>query len=109
MNQKKFKKLTEIETCSAELKELCLRHGVSRLEIFGSAAAGQFREGESDLDFVVDFLPVALASYADNYFGLLEGLETLFSAPVDLVVERAIRNPYFRQSVEETKSLIYAA
>ena len=46
--------------------------------------------------------------YADNYFGLPEGLEELFGRPVDLVVERAIKNPYFRQSVDETNSLIYA-
>ena len=101
--------LAIVEENSTELNKLCLRYGVSRLEIFGSAARGEFRDGESDLDFLVDFLPAAIASYADNYFGLLEGLEALFGRPVDLVVERAIKNPYFRQSVEETKSLIYAA
>ena len=109
MNKKIVKKISPVEAHSAELKELCLTYGVSRLELFGSAVTGQFREGESDLDFVVEFLPAAIADYADNYFGLLEGLEGLFAQPVDLVVERAIKNPYFRQSIEETKSLIYAA
>jgi len=101
--------LPTIEKKADELKKLCLCYGVSRLELFGSAATGKFREGDSDLDFLVEFLPAAFARYADNYFGLLEGLEELFGRPVDLVVERAIRNPYFRRSVEETKSLIYAA
>ena len=109
MNQNNFNKLPAIEAHSIELEELCLQYCVNRLEIFGSAATGQFREGESDLDFVVAFLPVALANYADNYFGLLEGLEGLLGHPVDLVVKGAIRNPYFRRSVEETKSLVYAA
>lgn len=49
------------------------------------------------------------AGYADRYFGLLEGLEQLFGRPVDLVVASAIRNPYFRESVERTKALLYAA
>ncbi len=101
--------LPTIEKNAEQLEELCLCYGVSRLELFGSAATGKFRDGESDLDFLVEFLPSAVANYADNYFGLLEGLEQLFGRPVDLVVERAIRNPFFRQSVAETKSLIYAA
>ena len=101
--------LPTIEEHATQLKGLCRRYGVGRLELFGSAVTGTFREDESDLDFLVDFLPAAIANYADNYFGLLEGLEELFGMPVDLVVERAIRNPYFRQSVEKTKSLIYAA
>ena len=103
------KALPVLEGCSGELRELCRSYGVSRLEVFGSAATGEFREGESDLDFLVEFLPSAADSYADSYFGLLEDLQELFGAPVDLVVSRAIRNPHFRQSVEETKSLIYAA
>lgn len=94
---------------ATELEHLCLRFRVSRLDLFGSAATGQFKDGDSDLDFLVEFQPEAVANYADNYFGLLEGLEGLFGNPVDLVVKRAIRNPYFLQSVEETRTLIYAA
>ena len=109
MYQKRRQPHPTVEAHSAELKGLCRRFEVSRLELFGSAATGQFRDGESDLDFLVEFLPMATASFADNYFGLLEGLEELFGRPVDLVVGRAIRNPYFLQSVEETKSLVYAA
>ena len=101
--------LPTVEAHAAELKELCLRYAVGRLELFGSVATGNFKEGDSDLDFLVEFLPRAYPNYADNYFGLLEGLEDLFGMPVHLVVERAIKNPYFLQSVEETKSLIFAA
>ena len=45
--------------------------------------------------------------YADAYFGLLEALERLFGRPVDLVSGTAIKNPYFRQSLEETRTLVY--
>ena len=47
--------------------------------------------------------------YANAYFGLLEALQQLFGRPVDLVVDSAIKNPYFRQSVEETRTLVYEA
>lgn len=93
----------------AELERLCLRFHVRRLDLFGSAASGADRPGVSDLDFLVEFEPLPEGGYADNYFGLLEALEGLFGRPVDLVPSSAIRNPYFRKSVEQTKALLYAA
>ena len=47
--------------------------------------------------------------YAHAYFGLLEALETLFGSSVDLVEDSAIINPYFRESVEESRIPLYAA
>lgn len=91
------------------LAAICRRHHVSRLELFGSAAAGEDKPGESDLDFLVEFASPPPASYADTYFGLMEALEQLFGRPVDLVVASTIRNPYFRADVERTKTLLYAA
>jgi predicted nucleotidyltransferase len=92
-----------------EIDALCRRYGVNRLELFGSAAAGREREGQSDLDFLVEFRLDPPGGYADAYFGLLESLEGLLGRPVDLVVASAIRNPYFLQAVERTKTLVYAA
>lgn len=93
----------------AELEGLCRRHGVRRLELFGSAATGRDRPEESDLDFLVEFERPPSGGYANAYFGLLESLETLFNRPVDLVVASAIKNPYFRQGIERMKVLLYAA
>jgi predicted nucleotidyltransferase len=91
------------------LKALCLQFGVKRLELFGSASDGQFDSERSDLDFLVVFDPSAAGSRADRYFGLLEALESLFSRPADLVELEAIRNPYFRESIERSRTLLYAA
>jgi predicted nucleotidyltransferase len=63
----------------------------------------------SDLDFLVEFQPLSPGSYADAYFDLKEGLETLFQCPVDLIVESAIKNPYFLKSVQQSKRGLYAA
>ena len=92
-----------------ELKHLCLRYNVMRLDLFGSAATGEHHPEDSDLDFVVEFQPAAFSAYADAYFGLLEALEQLFDKPVDLIVGSAIKNPYFLQSVDETRTPIYEA
>jgi predicted nucleotidyltransferase len=40
---------------------------------------------------------------------LKEALEQLFQRPVDLVEVKAIKNPYFRQAVEQEKVLVYGA
>ncbi len=93
----------------AELELLCRRFGVRRLDLFGSAATSRDRSAESDLDFLVEFDAPPPGGYADAYFGLLESLEALFGRPVDLVVASAIRNPYFLEAVERTKTLLYAA
>ena len=91
-----------------ELNALCRTHGVLRLEVFGSAATGKYRPGQSDLDFLVEFRELPEGSYADAYFGLQEALEDLFDRPVDLIVESAIRNPYFRESVDQSRQTLYA-
>ena len=99
--------MPDLEERGDELRRLCLQYGVQRLALFGSAAGGRFDEDKSDLDFVVEFQPAALDAYADAYFGLLEALRRLFGRPVDLVVESAIRNPYFLQSVHQTRTPVY--
>ena len=92
-----------------DLKRLCLKYEVRRLDLFGSAAAGRHDPNESDLDFLVEFKPAALKAYADTYFGLLQALGALFGRPVDLVVASAIKNPYFLRSVEQTRTPVYEA
>lgn len=101
--------IPSIEEHRAELAELCRRHHVLRLSLFGSATRDDFDPQRSDLDFLVDFESLPPGEHADAYFGLLESLGRLFGRPVDLVVASAIKNPYFRQSVEQTKALLYAA
>lgn len=94
---------------ASEIEVLCRRYHVRQLGLFGSAASGAYSDGASDLDFLVEFQPPAFDAYADTYFGLLEALEALFGVPVDLVVQSAITNPYFLQSVERTRTPIYEA
>ncbi len=94
---------------TSELEQVCVLYHVQRLDLFGSASSGSHRKGDSDLDFLVEFQPLPAGAYADAYFGLLEALERLFEGPVDLVVDSAIQNPFFRQRVEETRTPLYAA
>ena len=98
-----------IEDKQDELNRLCMMYKVMRLELFGSAADGSFRPGTSDLDFLVEFLPLQPDEHFDTYFGLREALQNLFQRTIDLVMTRAIKNPYFLESVNRTRTVLYAA
>ena len=93
-----------------ELEHLCRQYHVKCLEVFGSALTGEgFDPAKSDLDFLVEFLPLQPGQHADAYFGLLEDMEKLFDRHVDLVMPRAIKNPYFLESINRAREVLYAA
>ncbi len=88
---------------------LCAKYRVRRLEIFGSALTNRFDPRTSDLDFLVEFLPLRPGEYADAYFGLLEALRELFGRNIDLVMISAVRNRYFLESINRSRTVLYAA
>jgi predicted nucleotidyltransferase len=96
-----------IEQRKSSIAEACRQFGVGRLEVFGSAARGDFDAQKSDLDFIANYLPPLHPGVADRFLGLADALEKIFARPVDLLTERMIRNPYFRASVEATRQIVY--
>jgi hypothetical protein len=99
----------DIESHRPQIAELCRRFGVRRLELFGSAALDDARAAPSDLDFLVDLGEPPPPAYADAYFGLRESLEALFGRPVDLVTAPSVLNRYFREGIDRSRRLLYAA
>jgi uncharacterized protein len=99
---------TLLEAKRLQVAELCRRHRVQRLEAFGSATGERFDPGSSDVDFLVEFLPLEPGSRADAYFDLLEGLQSLFGRPVDLVMTRAVTNRYFLEAIAPQREVVYA-
>lgn len=86
--------------------ELCLKHRVKELYLFGSALTTKFNNS-SDIDFLVHFGDMDLATYFDNYMDFKEALEELFRHPIDLVEVQTIKNPYLKKSIDRSKKLIY--
>lgn len=97
-----------IENKKAELQRLCKKYDVETMHVFGSATTADFNIS-SDIDILISFKDLPFEIYTDNYFELHERLEELFGRKVDLLTERSLSNPYFIQSVEKTKRLLYAA
>ncbi len=90
-----------------EISSLCLQNKVKSLYVFGSVLTDRFNE-KSDIDLVVDIDSNDPFDYADSYFNLKFALQDLFRRPIDLLENKAIKNPYIRQNIDHSKSLIYA-
>ena len=90
----------------SSIKTLCQQHKVSCLYAFGSVCTDKFNE-KSDIDLLISFYPMDHGDYADNYFELAEHFEYLFHRPVDLVTQKSLSNPYFIESINSSKELIY--
>lgn len=99
--------MLDIEKIKPEISGLCKNLGVNRLDLFGSATGDDFRP-DSDVDVLVQF-DRSGGELFDRYFELKERLEELLGKAIDLVVEDAITNPYFKLEVERSKRNIYAA
>jgi uncharacterized protein len=89
-----------------DIKRLCSNHKVKNLYAFGSVLTNKFTN-ESDVDLIVDFDPIDISIYADNYFDFKFALQKILKRPIDLLEEKAIKNPYFRQNLNQQRQLIY--
>ncbi len=89
-----------------EIFRLCKEHKVKTLYAFGSVLTEKFNN-QSDIDFVVDFSNISVEDYADNYFDLKFSLQDTLKREIDLLEEKAIKNPYFREVVSQQKQLVY--
>ncbi len=88
------------------IKSLCASHNVNRLYVFGSACTDKFNE-KSDIDLLISFMAMDAGDYADTYLELAEEFEKLFNRSVDLVTEKSLSNPYFIESINKSKTLLY--
>ncbi len=90
------------------LPGFCLRHGIARVEVFGSVARGQTRE-DSDLDLMVTFRGGVRPGL--EFFAMQEELEQILGCAVDLLTRRSVEqsdNPIRRRSILESAHEVYA-
>jgi predicted nucleotidyltransferase len=98
-----------IEQHREQIAALCRKYGVRRLELFGSAARGDFDPATSDVDFFYAFEPTDMETIADRFFDLQADLEALLGVKVDLVSAKDARNPYFLEVANRHRVTLYAA
>ena len=95
-----------IDDNKQKLIQLCIKHNVKELYLFGSILTKKF-DKNSDIDMLIQFSAIELKDYFDNYMNFKESVESLFKREIDLVENQAIKNPIFRKIVDREKQLIY--
>jgi hypothetical protein len=95
-----------LKTYKKQIFELCEAHKVRHLYAFGSVLTSNFGE-DSDVDLIVDFNDIDVKDYADNYFDFKFSLQNILNRQIDLLELQAIKNPYFKQVVDQSKELVY--
>ena len=98
--------MTRLEKHSSDIINLCKKYKVKSLYAFGSVLSDNFNES-SDIDLIVDFSNIEIEDYADNYFDFKFSLQDIFNRSIDLLEEKAIKNPYLKQSINQKKQLVY--
>ncbi|MFY0607216.1 MAG: nucleotidyltransferase domain-containing protein [Cyclobacteriaceae bacterium] len=96
-----------VDNTIKEIRKLCELHHVKSMYLFGSQVSNP-DQSSNDLDLLVEFSDsLELLDYADNYFSLLEKLESLTSEKVDLVSATSLKNSILIESINQSKKLIY--
>lgn len=89
------------------IADLCRRWKVAELSFCGSVMRDDFRP-DSDVAVLVTFEPDAEWSLLD-VVTMKQELESLLGRRVDLVEEAALRNPFRRAAIQQSKHQVYAA
>jgi len=89
-----------------QIRTICDQQHIQSLFAFGSVCSDRFNDA-SDIDLLVSFKPLDYDDYADNYFQTADLFEKVFQRPVDLVTNKSLKNPYFINSVNQNKVLLY--
>lgn len=97
-----------IELNLQRIFELCRKHKVKTLAVFGSILTDRFND-RSDVDLLVDFEPTDhdKFDYVSNFFDFRDSLERLFGRKVDLIEYGLNLNPIFKALVDKKKQMIY--
>jgi len=89
-----------------QINRLCNTHNVRSLFAFGSVVSDKLKP-ESDIDLIVDIDSEDPIDYSDNYFALKFQLEDMLNRPIDLLEAKALKNPFLKKQIDNTKVLVY--
>jgi predicted nucleotidyltransferase len=90
------------------IDKLCEKYDIRQLEVFGSALTDRWDAETSDVDFIVDLGDFG-PGVSDRYLDLIDELQQLLGRPVTMITYDSIRNPYFKEEIDETKVMFYDA
>lgn len=98
--------MNELKDHIEQIKQLCTAYNVRSLFAFGSVVSDKLKP-ESDIDLIVDIDNADPIDYSDNYFALKFELEDMLNRPIDLLEAKALKNPFLKKQIDNTKVLVY--
>ncbi len=94
-----------IKIDKTKIAEICRRHHIRKLSLFGSVLREDFGP-KSDVDVLVEYQPNQAIGF--EFFDIEKELSTLFGGhPIDLITEKYL-NPRLRDRVLKTAEIQYA-
>lgn len=99
--------MTTLPIDNQALAELCRRHRIKELSLFGSALRDDFGP-DSDIDLLLVFEDDHRPGI-DEYLAMQADFKALFMREVDLVNLKYLRNPFLRKEVLSTRKVVHAA
>ncbi len=87
--------------------KLCEDHNVKNLFAFGSSVTDKFDLEKSDIDLMVEIDEPDPIEKGEKIMSFWDKMEGFFKRKVDLLSNPTIRNPFLRQSINDSKVLIY--
>jgi len=97
--------IPQVQPDAKALKDLCRRHHIVELKLFGSALTEAFDQ-ESDIDLLATFAPGHTPGW--EIVDIEAAFARLFNRPVDLITESSLR-PRWRDEVLPYAEVLYAA
>jgi hypothetical protein len=94
-----------IEVPGKQIAEICRRHNIVEMAVFGSAARCDMRP-DSDIDVMVELDPSARVGW--DFFSLGDELSAVLGRPVDFGIKDGLK-PHARQSALRDAIVIYAS
>ena len=92
----------------AALADLCRKHGIAELSLFGSVLRDNFGP-DSDVDVLIDLEPGRIMTI-ELYLEITDALSALFAGrPIHLSQKKLLTNPYRRHDILRTREIVYAA
>lgn|SRR6185312_4498467 len=86
-----------IENNLPAIIELCKKHNLKSLYLFGSATNSKNFNEKSDVDFIqYDKAKIEELQYADNYFNFLFFLENILKRNIDLMPKEKLKNHIYQ-------------
>ena len=91
----------------SQFQNICEFYRVRKVYAFGSSVNGNFSTEKSDVDLIIEIEENNPITRGNKLMELWNKLEEFFQRKVDMLTPNSINNPILKESIENSKVLVY--